>query len=94
LYPLISVGTQVAIVNQPIKLGWLGDVLYIEIHSPLEEEEEKQGLKERVLGLLKTESEMRRFVLDDAALAKALESHDGIPMPIGHAKTPATATNP
>ena len=94
LYPLISVGTQVTIVNQPIKLGWLGDVLYIEIHAPLEEEKAERGLKERVLDLLKAESEIRRLVLDDSALAKALKLHNGIPMPIGRAKTPATATNP
>lgn len=94
LFPMVSVGTQVAIVNQPIKLGWLGDRLYIEIHPPLEEEQGEDELQKRVRDLLQAESERRRLVLDEAALNEALKLHNGIPMPIGHAKTPATATNP
>ncbi|MGD8629901.1 MAG: L,D-transpeptidase family protein, partial [Gammaproteobacteria bacterium] len=35
----IPVGTPVRIVNQPIKLGWLADSLFIELHPPLEEDE-------------------------------------------------------
>jgi len=37
----IPVGTPVRIINQPIKLGWLADSLFIELHPPLEEDEEK-----------------------------------------------------
>jgi L,D-transpeptidase ErfK/SrfK len=94
LFPMTSVGTQVAIVNQPVKLGWRGDLLYIEIHPPLEEEKNEAALRQRVLGLLKAESDRRRLVLDDAALEKALKLRNGMPMQIGHAKTSATAANP
>jgi L,D-transpeptidase ErfK/SrfK len=38
LFELIPVGTPVQLVNQPIKLGWLGNHLFIELHPPLEEE--------------------------------------------------------
>jgi len=37
----IPVGTPVRIINQPIKLGWLADSLFIELHPPLEEDEEQ-----------------------------------------------------
>lgn len=94
LFPMISVGTQVTIVNQPVKLGWLGDLLYIEIHPRLEEEKNEAGLRQQVLDLLKAEAGQRRFVLDDAALEKALDLRNGIPMRIGRAKTSATAANP
>lgn len=37
LFPQVLVNTPVRIVNQPIKLGWVGDDLYLEVHPPLEE---------------------------------------------------------
>jgi L,D-transpeptidase ErfK/SrfK len=91
LYALVSVGTPVAIVDQPIKLGWLGELLYVEIHPPLEERKSERGLKAAVLDLLRAESEKRPFVLDDAALDAALEVQNGIPTPIGRTDTPRTA---
>ncbi len=36
LFPQVPVKTPVRIVNQPIKLGWFGDDLYLEVHPPLE----------------------------------------------------------
>lgn len=37
LFNLVSVGTQVTIVHDPIKLGWRNDELYLEVHPTLEE---------------------------------------------------------
>ena len=39
LYDMVSVGTPVYIVKQPIKVGWLDNVLYVEAHPDLEGEE-------------------------------------------------------
>lgn len=94
LYPQVAVGTPVTIVDQPVKLGWLGDTLYVEIHPPLDEQKVEPGLRERVLELVKAESRRRRFVLDGVALSKALDLQNGIPMPIGHASTTAAAAEP
>ena len=85
LYPLVPVGTPVAIVNQPIKVGWVGDRLYVEIHPPLEDDPSKRRVKERVLDLVRLESEKRRLVLDRAALEEALTRQNGIPAAIGRA---------
>lgn len=38
LFPLVSVGTPVYLVNQPVKLGWRGDTLYMEVSRPLDED--------------------------------------------------------
>ncbi len=38
LFPRLSVGNQVQIVNQPVKAGWFADTLYLEVHPPLEED--------------------------------------------------------
>ncbi|MDH3978308.1 MAG: L,D-transpeptidase family protein, partial [Gammaproteobacteria bacterium] len=37
LFPKIPVKTQVRLINQPYKLGWSGNDLYLEVHPPLEE---------------------------------------------------------
>ena len=94
LYPLVPVGAPVRIINQPIKVGWLGDQLYVEIHPPLEEETPGRSLRKRVLEEVEAESSRRRVVLDDGALKRALKLRNGIPMPIGRAGTAGTAANP
>ncbi len=38
LFQKIPVGTEVNIVNQPVKAGWLNGVLYVEVHTPLPED--------------------------------------------------------
>jgi len=35
LFRLVQVGTRVHIINQPLKTGWVGGVLYLEVHPPL-----------------------------------------------------------
>ncbi|MBT77706.1 MAG: L,D-transpeptidase family protein [Gammaproteobacteria bacterium] len=37
LFAQVSVNTPVQIVNQPFKMGWSGDDLYLEVHPPLAE---------------------------------------------------------
>jgi L,D-transpeptidase ErfK/SrfK len=39
-YKTVPVGTPVRIVNQPYKLGWKGDELFLEAHPPLKQEED------------------------------------------------------
>ena len=36
LFEAVTVGTPVHIVHQPFKLGWFADMLYLEVHPPLE----------------------------------------------------------
>jgi hypothetical protein len=39
LFDKVAVGTPVQLLNQPIKIGWLADSLFIELHPPLDEDE-------------------------------------------------------
>jgi L,D-transpeptidase ErfK/SrfK len=94
LYPMVPVGTPVVIVNEPIKVGWLGDRLYVEIHPPLEEQRSRRSAKERLSELMKLEADKHRLVLDDAALKKALKLQNGIPTPIGRAQRAGNASDP
>ena len=88
LYPEVPVGTAVQIVDQPVKIGWLLNTLFIEIHPPLEEKrEEPAKMVETVMELLHTVWEQHPLVLDSAALKQALEKQNGIPVAIGRSKT-------
>jgi L,D-transpeptidase ErfK/SrfK len=74
LFPLVDVGTQVHIMNEPIKVGWAADVLYVEVHPPLEEESESQ-LRMRFTTLLREAANAHSLVIDwpraDAIFAAA-----------------------
>jgi L,D-transpeptidase ErfK/SrfK len=36
LFPRVPIGTPVTIVNQPVRTGWRGETLYLEVNPPLE----------------------------------------------------------
>lgn len=83
LFPEIRVGTPVYIVNQPIKVGWLDNTLYIEVYPPLEGENPGyETLLETALDLIEKANDNRIPVLDGAALRMALEEPNGIPVAI------------
>jgi L,D-transpeptidase ErfK/SrfK len=83
LYDVVPVGTAVYMVKQPIKVGWLDNVLYVEAHPDLEGEE--MGQEQRYAVALKliqkaTKEEMPEF--DQKALNQALKELDGEPVAV------------
>jgi L,D-transpeptidase ErfK/SrfK len=89
LFPEIPVDTPVQIVNQPIKTGWLGETLFVEIHPPLDENRADTNILTMAMDLVNAQWERRPFVLDAKALRQAISEQNGIPVAIGH-----TAQNP
>jgi L,D-transpeptidase ErfK/SrfK len=95
LFHEISVNTKVTLVNEPVKLGWLADTLFVEIHPPLEEDKDlSEHLLRYTLELIYAEHERRPFVLDGAALKHAVEQHLGIPVPVSRNPTFEASTRP
>jgi L,D-transpeptidase ErfK/SrfK len=83
LFPAVPVGTPVQIVDQPIKIGWLFDTLFIEVHPPLEEKKQAPAvLVEAAMDLINAAWEQRPLVLNAQALKKALEEQTGMPVAI------------
>ena len=83
LFPMIKVGTPVYIVNQPIKVGWLEDTLYIEVHPPLEGHlEDYQAKLDHALDLIEKANDGVLPVVRGSALKKALREANGIPVAI------------
>lgn len=81
LYRSVPVGTPVHIVKQPIKVGWLDNVFYIEAHPDLEGEE--TTLEQRVamaLGLIQKANNQAVPEFDPEVLRQALKALDGNPV--------------
>ena len=85
LFPEVRIGLPVYIVNQPVKVGWQDNSLYIEVHPPLEGQDPGyEMLLENALDLIEKANSNRIPVLNGAALRKALEQKTGIPIAIYH----------
>lgn len=86
LFPDVPVGTPVQIVNQPVKLGWLADTLFIEVHPPLDEELENVSLMQLAMDRVNAAWEKRPFTLNGRDLKQAVEEQRGIPVAIARAR--------
>jgi L,D-transpeptidase ErfK/SrfK len=80
LFPEVAVGTPVNLVNQPVKLGWRDDTLYIEVSEPLDEDRlGPDDLMAKAVSLIQKEASARPVTIDEAALRQAVENPTGIP---------------
>ncbi len=81
LFPLIKLNTPVTIVNQPVKVGWYHNSLYIEVHPPLEGHESDDFL-DIALDLIEQANDGDLPVINGAALRNALNDRQGLPIKI------------
>jgi len=83
LYKEIPVGTPVQIVSQPVKFGWDGDTLYMEVSPPLEEDVESSAHLEQIaLDQLGELSNKRPFKLNDEEFQRGIREMSGMPVAI------------
>lgn len=89
-YDLVNVGTEVTVVDQPIKAGWADDMLYLEAHAGQELADEMERLgkvpEQEITG---DQRSMIEFKAGDKAaridwdiVLKALNARSGYPVPI------------
>jgi L,D-transpeptidase ErfK/SrfK len=94
LFAIVPVGTKVRLVNEPVKLAWVGGEVLLEAHPPVDEEGQSVAPDLKVL------SDQLKHVLGDSHAAihwdlarKTLAAADGMPTVVGVAVgTPATAS--
>jgi L,D-transpeptidase ErfK/SrfK len=83
LFPQLPVGTQVTIVNQPVKAGWYGGKLYIEVHPPLDEYPNDRGaMVEAMMAALNGATSQRPVQLDNTKIDAELSRQTGLPLVI------------
>jgi L,D-transpeptidase ErfK/SrfK len=83
LFPEISVGTPVHLVNQPVKLGWLNNELYMEVSQALDEDVVGYDtLYRTATALIAQKTAERKVVLNMPIIQQALRKPSGIPVQI------------
>lgn len=84
LYKLVDVGTPVDIIDEPFKIGWKNNVLYLETHVPVDFKHSKA--KDRLQPLveaLKDTIEKQHTKIDWRRAVQVADKQNGIPIPIG-----------
>ena len=83
LYDDVPVGTPVRIVNQPVKTGWLMGTLYLEVHPPLEEDEEgRANLMDAAMDAVRAAVAERPVSLSGRLINQAVHEARGYPVAI------------
>lgn len=89
LFEVVENGTLVQIISQPVKFGWQGDTLFMEVHTPLEEDlEGNLHLEDMAFNRLGEVALRRSFVLDSLEFQRALSERQGIPVAVATALPP------
>lgn len=86
LFERVPRGTPVRIVNQPVLAGWHDGELYLEVHSPLEEDgrDLAADAAEAIASALQRAGRAD-YAIDEDAVAAIVAEQRGIPLPIGMA---------
>ncbi|MFV8818604.1 L,D-transpeptidase family protein [Haliea sp. E17] len=89
LYETVPVGTPVRIINQPVKVGWYGDELYIQVYPPLEgaspEHSDLYTLAENAVDAALFQ---RPTSINVAAIERELARPSGLPVKISGSRIP------
>jgi len=97
LFREVKVNTPVQILNQPVKVGWLNDVLYLEVHPPIEEHfEAREDMLRYALEVIYQELEKHPAILIGQNVRRAIEEQNGVPVVISKVtdEPPMPITNP
>lgn len=90
LFPRTSVDMPVQIVNQPVKFGWDGDALFLEVHPELEGTEAEGSSMTAVTEAYVRATRERAADVDWELIAAAYRERTGVPLQVGRAIQPAT----
>lgn len=86
LADMVPVGTKVRIINEPYKLGWDGDDLYLEAHTPLDEHGAPSVVDKHqlVLNLINSRPDIKEQArIDWNSVRQVVGASSGIPGKIG-----------
>lgn len=85
IYDDIAVRSSVMIVDQPVKVGWRENTLYVEVHEPLQDEQGQHNhdLQTEMRHLVETATVSRPANIDWTAAEAAVRDQLGYPVKIG-----------
>lgn len=81
LFPTVEVGTTVTIIDEPVKVGWAADRLFVEVHPPLEEQGEGRR-RMQFTTLLREAAVMRGMRVDWLRAEQIYVQATGLPIEV------------
>lgn len=78
----ITRGTDVVVVNQPVKVGWHQGQLYLEVHEPLAEQRDEWDALAAAKRLVDQALQTRAVTIDEGKLATVVQLAQGVPVRI------------
>lgn len=90
LYGMVKVGTPGRLVYEPVKFGWRGDALYVEVHDDLYGK--YPGLWNHAVHVV-SEQNLGEYV-DMSKLEKAVEGKTGVPTYVMNGPEPGVGSTP
>ncbi len=90
IYPRVPVGTKVTVVDQPVKVGWIDNKMYVEV-SPTQEQSLRIEETGELMSYEITAADMKRITskagpladnIDWEAVRKAVREHKGYPVAV------------
>jgi len=90
LFPEVDVGTPVQIISEPIKVGWAADMLFVEVHPPLEEHSAAQ-LRLNFTNMLRAAAGERGMRVDWARADAIFSEATGVPVEVPLLDSPVAA---
>jgi len=79
----VAIGTPVEIVNQPVLAAWHDDMLFLEVHPALDEDERDQSLEaEAIIAATMAAQGQPLTTIDQDLVAQVLSERRGIPFPV------------
>lgn len=85
LFGMVAVGTKVNIINQPMKVGWFGDSMYLEFHAPLGEDARtlEQNLAE-ARDTVQRSIESRGLKVENELIDAVVREESGMPVEVAY----------
>jgi L,D-transpeptidase ErfK/SrfK len=83
LFPIVPVRTPVNVIDQPVILGWMGNKLYLEVHTPLEERQYAAYSYDGMVDMIERTIEGNQVAVNWQAIDYIARHHDGAPHEIG-----------
>lgn len=83
-FPSITSGIPVAIINDPVKLGWQNNRLFMEAHQPLEEHNrEYDSSLPGIVHRISSSAQNQPVLVDWQLISYIAREHDGLPHEVG-----------
>jgi len=89
IFDHVPVGTPVHIIDQPVKVGWLAGMLFMEAHAPLEEDELPITVTvDDAMKAIQTKLGPEMFGVDEVAVQLVVDQASGLPVVISQSTNP------